>query len=166
MKNWHIPKLNKESHNAGFTLVELVVVLALMAILLGVMIFGGLGWQDWMQFRHENSVAEELFFAAQNQLVELDSSGAMERTVQRPIQTNGIYDSEYVLASHSGKAGDNANEGDLTSIILPNGSEEDKCSWNGLWADSAESGSAIGLNVNKKDARTIIKLKAKITGIF
>ncbi len=65
-------------NNSGFTLIELLVVLILMGILLSVTIVGGLAWQDWAQFRQEEAVAEEIFFAAQNQLTELDSSGALK----------------------------------------------------------------------------------------
>ncbi len=38
-------------HNAGFTLVELVIVLALMVILLSITITGGLAWQEWSRFQ-------------------------------------------------------------------------------------------------------------------
>ena len=59
------------ANNSGFTLVELIVVLVLMMILLSLVIFGGLSWQDWSRFKHENTVAEDLFYAAQNQLTAL-----------------------------------------------------------------------------------------------
>ena len=70
-------RISLQKNNAGFTLVELIVVLLLMSILLGATLFAGLGWQDWSQFRHEEACAENIFYAAQNQLTELDSSGAL-----------------------------------------------------------------------------------------
>ncbi|MCR4837589.1 MAG: prepilin-type N-terminal cleavage/methylation domain-containing protein, partial [Eubacterium sp.] len=161
-KNGYLLKLNKAHRNAGFTLIELVVVLALMAILLSVTIFGGLAWQDWMRFQHEDSVAEELFFAAQNQLVELDASGATERVVERPLlQADGSFDGEYVLASFSGESGELPKEGKLTSIIPQNGGDEERLSWETLWAKSEEPGAAIGLNVNMQDRKTILSLSAR-----
>ncbi len=70
-------KIKYSKNNRGFTLVELLVVLVLMGILLGTVLFAGLGWQDWAQFSKEEAVAEDIFFAAQNQLTELDASGAL-----------------------------------------------------------------------------------------
>ena len=87
----------KKNMNKGFTLVELIVVLALLVILLSVTIVGGLAWQDWAQFRQEEAMAEEIFYAAQNQLTELDSSGALYHKVTQKMQTNGSYKSEYKI---------------------------------------------------------------------
>lgn len=142
--------------NAGFTLVELVVVLVLITILMGVTVFGGLAWQDWMRFQHEDSVAEEVFFTAQNQLVELDASGATDRKFG-VLKTRGAYQSDYVLASR-GDGADDSFDGALTSII---GSDGETYAWDTVWKSSTESGASLGLNVNQKGTRTILKLSAK-----
>lgn len=102
MNRWMLIKKNTSyrSNNKGFTLVELVVVLLLMSILLGTAIYAGLGWQDWAQFRHEEAVAEDIFYAAQNQLTELDSSGALYRKVERPLMQSdkeGDYNTAYLI---------------------------------------------------------------------
>ena len=73
------------ANNRGFTLIELLVVLVLMSILLGTTLVAGLGWQDWSQFRHEETVAEEIFYAAQNQLAEMDASGALDYKISPVI---------------------------------------------------------------------------------
>ena len=86
---------NLRHNNSGFTLVELVVVLVLMAILLSVSIGFGLGWYDWSQFKHENAIAEEIFFAAQNQLTELDSSGALDNKIVKPLLKTGTDQNSY-----------------------------------------------------------------------
>ena len=98
MRKRIIPQLN---NNSGFTLVELIVVLVLMAIVLGVTVSAGLGWQDWAKFNHEDTMAEEIFFAAQNQLSELDASGALENKNNAPLLKTGEngYDSNIVLNS-------------------------------------------------------------------
>ena len=69
----------KKSNNSGFTLVELIVVLVLMTIMLSVTLFGALGWIDWSRFQQENSNAEVIFYAAQNQLTSMDASGSIKR---------------------------------------------------------------------------------------
>ncbi len=76
----------KLKDNSGFTLIELLVVLVLLGILLSVTIVGGLAWQDWAQFRHEEAVAEEIFFAAQNQMTDLDASGALNYKITSELQ--------------------------------------------------------------------------------
>ena len=94
----YIKKIHRD--NSGFTLIELIVVLILMGILLGTTLYAGLGWQDWAQFKHEEACAEEIFYAAQNQLTELDSSNALYRKVARPMMnsdTEGDYIAGYVV---------------------------------------------------------------------
>lgn len=63
--------------HSGFTLTELIVVLAISAILLGLTIFGILAWQDWATFNKQNEYAQSLFVAAQNQLAEYGANGKL-----------------------------------------------------------------------------------------
>ncbi|MBO5610370.1 MAG: type II secretion system protein [Eubacterium sp.] len=89
----------KKNNDKGFTLVELIVVLMLIAILASITIFGGLAWQDWVRFNHEEATAQDIFFAAQNQLIELDSSGAIDNKVKDILKSGTNYDPKYILAS-------------------------------------------------------------------
>ena len=73
-------------HNKGFTLVELIVVLVLMMILIGISVAGILTWQDWSRFKKENTGAETIFYAMQNQLTELSASDAYNDELLRKIQ--------------------------------------------------------------------------------
>ena len=78
-------KQNKKT-NKGFTLVELIVVLVLLVILIGLGIAGILTWQDWSRFKKENTAAETIFYAAQNQLSELSATGVYKEKVTKVMQ--------------------------------------------------------------------------------
>lgn len=145
-------------NNKGFTLVELIVVLALMAILLSITIFSGLAWQDYSRFNHEEAVAEDIFFAAQNQLTEFDASGAMEGRVQSPLWKSGTKDyvsgdKGYVLAT--------ANNTDLLhSIIYKNGTSDSdviKYNWDNIWKEYLKGAN----NDTANQKATIVRLVAE-----
>ena len=83
--------------NGGYTLVELVIVLALIAVLLGVTVGGIATYSKWAQFKQQNEYAETLFLAAQTQLTEYSQRGrlasleyaASDNLVNLEIITNG-----------------------------------------------------------------------------
>ena len=156
----------KLNNNAGFTLVELIVVLVLMVIILSLTIFGGLAWQDWTRFKHENAVAEDIFFAAQNQLAELEAGGSMERVVMLPLKSGGVsntcngYNANYVLAySYNDKGTDYGNYAPLEEMTKSDGSAY---AWDDIWEKAGSAAVVTGSNVDNSYAgRTIIKLIAK-----
>ena len=78
MNRKHILQKNK---NKGFTLVELIVVLVLLLILIGISIAGLLSWQDYSRFKKENSGAEMIYYAVQNQFTEWESAGTYDDKV-------------------------------------------------------------------------------------
>jgi prepilin-type N-terminal cleavage/methylation domain-containing protein len=90
MTGFGFGKKNKAS-NKGFTLVELIVVLVLLLILLGLSIAGILTWQDWSRFKKENTGAETIFYAAQNQLSELSATGVYKEKVTKVVQNLTAY---------------------------------------------------------------------------
>ncbi len=141
---------NRRSAQRGFTLIELVVVLALMAIMLSVAFFGALGWIDWVRFQQEDETAEDIFFAAQNQLTELDSSGAMQRKVIDALWDSSTdnYKSDYIIAQ--GKDGIHMSYDNLSGFVKTNGEGYD---WNEIWLDSnreRESRTILGITVAEK----------------
>ena len=139
-------KKNYINNNSGFTLVELIVVLVLVTILISLTIFGGLAWQDWTKFKHENTTAESIFYAAQNQITELDMSGALKKKTS--VLLNGDdYDTKYVL----GKYRTSSTSGELYFDIFD---DDKEYTWDNIW----ENGTS---NVNKdKVDKTIIRLTA------
>ena len=149
-------------HNAGFTLVELVIVLALMVILLSITITGGLAWQEWSRFQHEDAVAEEMFFAAQNQLMSYDSSDAMQRRVKDALlkdDNSGEYVGNYVLATSH----DNSR---LEEILY--GDSDSGYQWNDIWetfqtsnpGTGKQNATIISLYANANDYDTYLKIRA------
>jgi len=133
----HKIKLNSslKKHNNGFTLVELIVVLVLMAIMMTVTIAGGIAWQDWSKFQHEDSAAEDIFYAVQNQLTGFDSSGAMNYKVTRKLLNGGNestgsgYESKYVLATVDNPA----NLGNI--VYKENDGDGVAYSWDTIWGE-------------------------------
>ena len=147
-------KCIKKNINKGFTLVELIVVLVLIAILSSLALFGGLAWQDWAKFNHEDTMAEEIFFAAQNQLSELDASGALENKINAPLLKTGEngYDSNIVLNSIIEsvvykREGDTEYTYDLNNI------------WNKTGSDTTSNANSESASVSKE--KVLIRLTAK-----
>lgn len=84
-------KLNRSDR--GFTLVELIVTIAIMAILISATVAGALSWIDWSRFNRENEYAQTLFFAAQNQLTEYAANGRLNEMKEelRGDKTDGSF---------------------------------------------------------------------------
>ena len=91
MRNMTISSKKNRRSDKGFTLVELIVVLVLLLILLGLSIAGILTWQDWSRFKKENTGAETIFYAAQNQLSELSATGVYKEKVTKVVQNLTAY---------------------------------------------------------------------------
>ena len=128
--------------NKGFTLVEMIVILALMAIMMGVAAFGILGWVDWATFRKENAAAEDIFYAAQNQLTELDSSGALYRRVTSILEADPNYNDDILLAKGTNVFQSGSYFSQLTD------SNGNPYVWNDLWLTKN----------NNNQYRTIVRL--------
>lgn len=137
--------------NKGFTLIELITVLALMSILLTVAIIGGLSYQDWAKFNHEETAAEEIFYAAQNELTTLNASNALEVKITSNLLDGDNFDSRYIL-------GQSNDEGTLLSSSIINTIKYDTdkyYSWEEIW----NNGNLNNQNLSKQK-RTILSLQA------
>ncbi len=93
---------NRKLHkNKGFTLVELIVVLVLLSILLALGVSGLLSWQDYSKFKQENTNAETVFYAVQNQFTEYSASGIFDEKVTKTVKS--------MIGHRLGAPGDSAN---------------------------------------------------------
>lgn len=63
----------------GFTLIELVVCFVILMILASISIVGVLAYQDFADFKRQNSYAQTLFTAAQAELTDYLSQGEMDK---------------------------------------------------------------------------------------
>ena len=70
--------LRKNNSRKGFTLVELIVTLAILAIVLSASIFGILAYQKYANYKRNNEYARTIFAAAQSGLTHYKASGELE----------------------------------------------------------------------------------------
>lgn len=80
-------------HNKGFTLVEMIISMAILSILLSLSVFSLFAWQDWSNFNRENEYAQVLFIAAQNQLAEFGADGRLKE-MQESLSGGAASDDE------------------------------------------------------------------------
>lgn len=74
--------MRKHSRNKGFTLVELMVTLAVMAVLAGVVTLSLMAYSDYANFKRQNEYAQSLFVAAQNALTHYSENGELEQIAE------------------------------------------------------------------------------------
>ena len=152
-------KLHK---NKGFTLVELIVVLVLLTILISLGISGLLSWQDYSKFKQENTNAETIFYAVQNQFTEYGASGVFDEKVTDVMKT---------MDGHKIGAPDNQNYFNGSKISYGEGST-DYYKWqpdgstNGIaiWANTPTGGSIT--NDEKKNYQGSIYFMAAEKGDY
>ena len=75
----HTTKIREtKQSNAGFTLVELLVVFILMLMLASLSVIGVMAYQDYADYNRQNSYAQTLFTAAQTKLTAYSVRGQLE----------------------------------------------------------------------------------------
>ncbi len=82
-----------KSHDDGFTLVEMVVSFVLLLMLVSLSVVGILAYQDFADFKRQNSYAQTLFSAAQTKLTGYSVRGQMEgleKVVSETVDLNQI----------------------------------------------------------------------------
>ena len=115
-------KFKRQLNNRGFTLVEMIVVLIIMVIALALAVGGIIAWQDWSKMKQLNAHAEDIFMAAQTQLSEYYSGGAIDREVMDAVNS-----SEKVTRFSKDGSDGTMN---ISIITDPEGNDY---SWNEIW---------------------------------
>ena len=96
--------MNKKRNNFGFTLAELLIVVAIITVLGGVSFIAVQNYQRDMALLERDAIAKEIFIAAQNHLTMADSQGYMgvemdkqeyETAIKRSEETIKVYVAAY-----------------------------------------------------------------------
>lgn len=83
--------------NGGFTLVELIVVLAVMGILCSFAVMGVIGWQDYSDFKRQNESAQTIFLAAQTRMTQYGERGQLTDFIDAVTDSGRASSSSYIL---------------------------------------------------------------------
>ncbi|MBQ9865927.1 MAG: prepilin-type N-terminal cleavage/methylation domain-containing protein [Lachnospiraceae bacterium] len=138
-------RLRRQLNNAGFTLVEMIVVLVIMVILLSLSVGGIMAWQDWSKMKQLNANAESIFVAAQTQLSDYSASGSLEREVKEALDksSNAIWITE------------NGGEGSIAISELedPDGNNY---VWKNVWKTGYSQGTIVSVSSNPGDYQAFL----------
>ncbi len=77
----------QESGNKGFTLVEMVVSFVILLMLASLSVAGVLAYQDYADYKRQNSYAQTLFVAAQTKLTSYSVRGQIDRLNDAAVNT-------------------------------------------------------------------------------
>jgi len=77
----------RESGNKGFTLVEMLVSFVILMILASLSVAGVLAYQDYADYKRQNSYAQTLFMAAQTKLTSYSVRGQMDGLAEAAADT-------------------------------------------------------------------------------
>ena len=139
-------KCAQKLNNAGFTLVEMIVVLIIMVILLSLSAVGIMAWQDWSKMKQLNANAESLFNAAQTQLSNYSASGSLENEV-----INRLKNGEEYQNTEKTKV---LKAGDISAITDPDGVSYD---WDRLWTTGVHPDQIISVSSTPGDYERYLK---------
>lgn len=92
--------------NSGFTLVELLVSFAILLILATLGVAGVLAYQDYADFKRQNSYAQTLFSVAQAQITSYSVRGTLPELMEvsdSPLSLREIITPDGIPASESGE---------------------------------------------------------------
>lgn len=100
--------------NAGFTLVEMVVSFVILLMLASLSVVGVLAYQDYADYKRQNSYAQTLFTAAQTQLTGYSVRGQMgklEEAATNTLDLNIIITPTGITAAQSDKGSEIKKKG-------------------------------------------------------
>lgn len=74
-------KRSKDKQNQGFSLVETLAVVAILVILLSLSAVAAAYYRDYLKITELDNAAREIYMAAENRAVLLDSGGQLDSTL-------------------------------------------------------------------------------------
>lgn len=101
--------------NKGFTLVELLVVFTIMLMLATLSVAGVLAYQDYADFKRENSYAQTLFSAAQNKMTQNSVRGQMGELSQAAM---GVVEQKDVILQNGMTASQAGNHNSMNGKTI------------------------------------------------
>ena len=126
----------KENGKKGFTLVEVIVAMVILAILLAIAVPTAMRYMRLAEFRKNESNAKTAYLAAESMLTWYRASGSWEE-FQREVKDNGTLNTTF-------EAGDE-REGRIYAVTLHNSASAKDDGWlvERLLADSALDGNTL-----------------------
>ena len=118
----HLYQNRRMEKNSGFTLVELIVVLAIISILSTAAVFSVIGYIDRSRFNKNEQNAASIFQAVQTALGREKISGELEGWVRDTLLVKGTED-PYSVQNHDADADGNALDACYDAIAFENFNE-------------------------------------------
>jgi len=87
--------VKKLKQNKAFTLMEMLVAVAVMVVLLGISMVAVADWMKSLKMTELDYCAETIYSEAQNQLAAMETEGALEELFNNLVISGGTYYDEY-----------------------------------------------------------------------
>lgn len=137
--------MNKKRNNLGFTLAELLIVVAIITVLGGVSFIAVQNYQRDMALLERDAIAKEIFIAAQNHLTMADSQGYMGVEMDKPEYETTIKRSEETIMVYVAAYGGTMT--DPLDVMLPFGAIDETVRAGGRYAIRYQTNPARVLDV-------------------
>ena len=137
--------MNKKRNNLGFTLAELLIVVAIITVLGGVSFIAVQNYQRDMALLERDAIAKEIFIAAQNHLTMADSQGYMGVEMDKPEYETTIKRSEETIKVYVAAYGGTMT--DPLDVMLPFGAIDETVRAGGRYAIRYQTNPARVLDV-------------------
>lgn len=148
-----VSEMKKCRKNAGFTMVELLTVVAILTILMGVAAVSVIKYQRSLKGKEADSAAKEIFIAAQNHLTAADAMGELVSVAadKRGAQVTGK-ENEYLVDFSSSNAAAATNAKEMWERLLPFGAIDEQVRSGGSYIIHYNLKTATVLDVFYSDA--------------